>query len=131
MRSLPYRGRGAGRRLTGWLAAITVLSLIIAIAFVAAGVEIVRRVSLQLSRVAVAGVIVGLGVSAMHYTGMGAIRLPGTDVAVSAPDLAARLTEDFEQDLRVSRKLELGAWQQRPLLEKSREKFWSYFGEIF
>lgn len=53
------------------------------------------------------------------------------NVAVSAPDLAARLTEDFEQDLRVSRKLELGAWQQRPLLEKSREKFWSYFGEIF
>src|SRR5574338_768838 len=37
------------------------------------------------------------------------------NVAVSAPDLAARLTEDFEQDLRVSRKLELGAWQQRPL----------------
>jgi signal transduction histidine kinase/CheY-like chemotaxis protein len=57
---------------------LTALSLAIAIAFVGAGVEIVRRVSLQLSRVAVAGVIVGLGVSAMHYTGMAAIRLPGT-----------------------------------------------------
>lgn len=53
------------------------------------------------------------------------------NVAVSSRDLAARLGQDFDQDLSVSRKLELATWQQRSALEKSREKFWSYFGEIF
>ena len=53
------------------------------------------------------------------------------NVAVSDRDLARRFTEDLEQDLRVSAQLELAAWRKRPLLEKTREKFWSYFGEIF
>ena len=53
------------------------------------------------------------------------------NVAVSDRDLARRFAEDFEQDLRVSARLELQAWRQRPLLDKTREKFWSYFGEIF
>jgi len=50
---------------------------------------------------------------------------------VSDRDLARRFLDDFEQDLRVSSRLELSAWRQRSVLEKSREKFWSYFGEIF
>ena len=53
------------------------------------------------------------------------------NVAVSDPGLAARLLEDFEQDLRRAKKLDLTAWRQRPALEKVRERFWSYFGEIF
>jgi cardiolipin synthase len=53
------------------------------------------------------------------------------NVAVSDHDLARRLLEDFEQDLRVSRRLDLAQWRKRSLLEKSRERFWSYFGEIF
>jgi cardiolipin synthase len=53
------------------------------------------------------------------------------NVAVADRDLARRFTEDFEQDLRVSSRLDLATWRRRPLLEKSREKFWSYFGEIF
>ena len=53
------------------------------------------------------------------------------NVTVSSRDLAARLTTDFEQDLRVSRKLELATWRQRPFLQKARERFWSAFGEIF
>ena len=53
------------------------------------------------------------------------------NVAVSSRDLAARLTADFEQDLKVSRKLELSTWRQRPFLQKAREQFWSAFGEIF
>ena len=53
------------------------------------------------------------------------------NVAVSDRDLARRLLDDFEQDLRVSSRLDLARWRQRSLLEKSREKFWSYFGEIF
>ena len=53
------------------------------------------------------------------------------NVAVSDRDLARRFTEDLEQDLRVSSKLELAQWRQRGWLEKSREMFWSYFGEIF
>lgn len=53
------------------------------------------------------------------------------NVAVTDRDLARRFLEDFEQDLRLSSRLELGTWRQRSVLEKSREKFWSYFGEIF
>ena len=53
------------------------------------------------------------------------------NVAVSDKALAARLLQDFEQDVRVSRRLDPVQWRQRSALEKSREYFWSYFGEIF
>ena len=53
------------------------------------------------------------------------------NVAVSDRGLARRFLEDFEQDIRVSSRLELATWRQRPRLEKAREMFWSYFGEIF
>ena len=53
------------------------------------------------------------------------------NVAVFSPSLAARLLEDFERDLAVSRRLELESWRRRPRLEQVREHFWSYFGEIF
>ncbi len=53
------------------------------------------------------------------------------NVAVVSRELAARFLRDFEADLRRSRRLELAAWQHRSLLEKSREHFWSYFGEVF
>jgi cardiolipin synthase len=53
------------------------------------------------------------------------------NVAVSDPGLAARLVQDFEQDLKRSQKLDLNEWRRRPALEKVRERFWSYFGEIF
>jgi len=53
------------------------------------------------------------------------------NVAVSDRDLARRFTEDLEEDLRVSSRLELAQWRGRGRLEKAREKFWSYFGEIF
>jgi cardiolipin synthase len=53
------------------------------------------------------------------------------NVAVSDRALAARLTQDFERDLRVSRKLDSASWGQRAMLDKVREHFWSYFGEIF
>jgi cardiolipin synthase len=53
------------------------------------------------------------------------------NVAVREPGLAARLLQDFEQDLRSARKLETAAWRRRSPLQKAREYFWSYFGEIF
>jgi cardiolipin synthase len=53
------------------------------------------------------------------------------NVAVSDRSLAERLTQDFEKDLKSARKLEAATWRQRSLLEKTREHFWSYFGEIF
>lgn len=53
------------------------------------------------------------------------------NVAVWNRDLAARLTEDFQHDLRASRRLELDAWRQRSALQKVREKFWATFGEVF
>ena len=53
------------------------------------------------------------------------------NVAVSDRALAARLTQDFEQDLKSARKLDPATWRQRSFLDKTREHFWSYFGEIF
>ena len=52
-------------------------------------------------------------------------------IAVMDRHLASRLLEDFETDLRVSQRLDLTTWRQRPRLEKGRELFWSYFGEVF
>jgi cardiolipin synthase len=52
-------------------------------------------------------------------------------VAVSDPDLASRLTEEFEHDFQSSKKLDLDGWRRRSSLEKAREHFWSYFGELF
>ncbi|HEX2455215.1 MAG TPA: phospholipase D-like domain-containing protein [Vicinamibacterales bacterium] len=53
------------------------------------------------------------------------------NVAVWNRDLAARFTQDLEADLQRARKLELQTWRRRSLLDKTREQFWSYFGEIF
>jgi cardiolipin synthase len=53
------------------------------------------------------------------------------NVAVSSRSLAARLLEDFEQDLRRAKRIDLEEWRGRPRLEKVRERFWSFFGEVF
>jgi cardiolipin synthase len=53
------------------------------------------------------------------------------NVAVSSRDLAARLAQDFEQDLRVSTRLHLDEWRRRSTLQKARERFWAAFGEVF
>ena len=53
------------------------------------------------------------------------------NVAVHDPSLAARLAADFNQDLTRARLLTLEQWRRRSLLEKAREHFWSYFGEVF
>ena len=53
------------------------------------------------------------------------------NVAVFSRSVAARFLEDFEKDLRVSRRLELETWRRRPRLLQAREHFWSYFGEVF
>jgi cardiolipin synthase len=53
------------------------------------------------------------------------------NLAVVSRDLAARFTEDFENDLRVSTRIDLERWRERPIWEKVHEHFWSYFGEIF
>jgi cardiolipin synthase A/B len=52
-------------------------------------------------------------------------------LAVADPELAGELTRDFEADLRHATKLDAAAWRDRSLLQKSREVFWSFFGEIF
>ena len=55
------------------------------------------------------------------------------ELSIAAFDrsLAARLTSDFEADLRKSRKLDLESWRSRPLHIRAREQMWSYFGEVF
>ena len=53
------------------------------------------------------------------------------NVAVFERGLAARLTQDFDADLKKSKKLDLASWRSRPLPERAREWAWSYFGEVF
>jgi cardiolipin synthase len=53
------------------------------------------------------------------------------NVAVFSHAVAARFLEDFEKDLKVSRRLELESWRRRPRLQRVQEHFWSYFGEVF
>lgn len=53
------------------------------------------------------------------------------NVAVFDPGLAARLLQDFETDLRNAKKLDLASWRSRSILEQTRERVWSYFGEVF
>jgi cardiolipin synthase len=53
------------------------------------------------------------------------------NVAVFDRDLAARLEQDFENDLKKAKKLELESWRSRPLPERARDWVLSYFGEVF
>jgi cardiolipin synthase len=53
------------------------------------------------------------------------------NVAVADPDLAARLRNAFDADLRRAKRLDLDTWRRRGMLEKIREYFWTYFGEVF
>ena len=53
-------------------------------------------------------------------------------VAVFDPELAVTLTKDFEADMQVSTKLDAATWKdQRSVIGKAQEWFWSYFSEIF
>jgi cardiolipin synthase len=53
------------------------------------------------------------------------------NVAVTNAGLARRFLDDMEQDLKVSQRITLDAWRQRPLLAKTRERFWATFSEVF
>jgi len=53
------------------------------------------------------------------------------NVAVHDQVLAARFLRDFEEDLTHSHRLTLEDWRRRSPLERLRESFWSFFGEVF
>jgi cardiolipin synthase A/B len=53
------------------------------------------------------------------------------NIASWSRNLGVRFTTDFERDLRSSTRLEMASWRDRSWLEKSRERFWSAFGEVF
>lgn len=60
-------------------ATLTVVSMFVAILFVGIGLYLViRQPKMQASTLIVAGLIMGLGVAAMHYTGMYAMEMAGT-----------------------------------------------------
>ncbi|MDZ5650321.1 MHYT domain-containing protein [Nitrospirillum sp. BR 11828] len=60
-----------------WELRLTLASLVTAILFVALGMEAVRHGRTSVSRFILAGAGVGLGIAAMHYTGMAAMEVPG------------------------------------------------------
>ncbi|MEV6166694.1 MHYT domain-containing protein [Streptomyces sp. NPDC051954] len=62
----------------GYDVGLTVLSLAVAVVVVGIGVFIVGYLGASKVTLSVAGVITGLGVAAMHYLGMAALRLSGT-----------------------------------------------------
>lgn len=53
-------------------------------------------------------------------------------VAVQDRELAAAILRDFEADLTRSTRLDVSTWKdQRSVIGKAQELFWSYFSEIF
>jgi NO-binding membrane sensor protein with MHYT domain len=58
--------------------ALTLLSLVIALAFTGAGFAVMNWRTIQDNRIAAAGLLMGSGVVAMHYVGMAAMRMPAT-----------------------------------------------------
>ena len=53
-------------------------------------------------------------------------------IGVTDPELAARLTADFDHDLKSSKRLDRETWsKQRSFDGKLNEWFWSFFGELF
>jgi NO-binding membrane sensor protein with MHYT domain len=60
-------------------ATLTVASLVLAVLFVGLGLyRVISQRRLKISTLVVAGVIMGLGVAAMHYTGMAALKFAGS-----------------------------------------------------
>ena len=53
------------------------------------------------------------------------------NLAVNSHSLARRFQDDFEADLKASRRITLEEWRRRPLMAKMRERFWTAFGEVF
>jgi cardiolipin synthase len=53
------------------------------------------------------------------------------NVAIDSRDVAARLTDDFDADLKRSHRLTVEEWRRRPLGDKAREELWGWFGELF
>lgn len=53
------------------------------------------------------------------------------NVAVHDRDLGSRFSRIFEADLQRAKRLRVDEWRQRPLVEKAREHFWGYWGEVF
>lgn len=59
-------------------ATLTVLSLVLAVLFVGLGVyRVIRQRRMKFSTLVGSGIIMGLGVAAMHYTGMAALQFAG------------------------------------------------------
>ena len=53
------------------------------------------------------------------------------NVAVFDRAFAARLLQDFNDDVKKAKTLDLESWRSRSILERTREHVWSYFGEVF
>jgi cardiolipin synthase len=52
-------------------------------------------------------------------------------VAVADSELAERLEEDLEADLRRCQRIDPDRWRQRPWIQKARQQFWGMFSELF
>ena len=53
------------------------------------------------------------------------------NVGVADAAFAARLLADFEADLAKASKIDPAAWRDRPVLDRVRQRFWAFFGELF
>jgi cardiolipin synthase len=53
------------------------------------------------------------------------------NIGIADPKLAREITAQFELDLKRAQRIRLEAWRNRSFLERGREKFWSFFGEVF
>jgi phosphatidylserine/phosphatidylglycerophosphate/cardiolipin synthase-like enzyme len=53
------------------------------------------------------------------------------NVAVMNRELGTQLAGSFEHDLQAARRITLEDWRGRPIFDRTRERFWRLFREIF
>ncbi|ALW88018.1 hypothetical protein GCM10008956_28860 [Deinococcus arenae] len=70
---------------------VTILSGLIAVAFVYPALLLLHSGPMNLRRLGVAGVIAGTGIVAMHYSGMAAYHMPGTEIQLNVLALIASI----------------------------------------
>ncbi|MDQ3169354.1 MAG: phospholipase D-like domain-containing protein [Acidobacteriota bacterium] len=53
------------------------------------------------------------------------------NIGVAERKLSEALLADFEADLAKTSKVELAAWRERPWMDRAKQRFWAFFGELF
>jgi NO-binding membrane sensor protein with MHYT domain len=80
---------------------VVVLSLLAAVFASAVALFVVSRKSLAVPRLLVASIIMGVGIAAMHYTGMASMRMPAMISTMATRETTIAMTTDAVKRVRL------------------------------